>query len=965
MGHIVSKDGVSTDPAKISTVKSWPRPSNVKELKSFLGFAGYYRRFIEHYSQIAKPLNELTQLYEPVRKRGRGASKKTPPKVKTTKRPSPYTEFGDNWTPECQQSFDTVIDRLTTSPVLGFADHQESFILHTDASTSGLGAALYQESDGQKRVIAYASRGLSKSEVNYPAHKLEFLALKWAVTEKFSDYLYGQRFVVYTDNNPLTYVLSTAKVDATGQRWLAALVNYDFELKYKPGRTNIDADGLSRRPQDPPYDDHESQEYEEKASNMLSRLTKTLGSCSVSAFSAVCMAHGVVRMPDSDDDEEDDNILEDEQELAQVELVSDSPDVVPPMFDNPLSNGQQSLPGISDTDWIRLQAQDPNLTPVMGWMNQKQRPAPGDLTDSSDETKLLVRQWDKLVLRKGVLFRKSLGVDDKQRFQLVLPSAHRDEALRGIHDDVGHPGFDRTMDLARARFYWPRLQSTIEEKCRTCERCIRRKARAVTAAPLVNIKTSMPMELMCMDFLSIEPDLRDTRNVLVITDHFTRYAIAIPTKDQTAPTVAKALWTNVFQHYGFPARLHSDQGRDFESAVIKELCNFLEIKKSRTTPYHPQGNGQVERFNQTLLKMLGTLKNEQKAHWRDYVAPLVHAYNCTRSDATGMSPYSLMFGREARLPIDLRLGVAPDSESASSHKRYAQKLRDRLRRAHQLASAMVEKRAAANKARYDSKVRECHILPGDRVLVKNVRIRGKHKLADRWDKDVYVVVKRLDDDMPVYEVKPESGDGPSRTIHRNLMLPCKFPKPVADQPVNPAPDPPRRPRTRSQKKVAFVNSDSDSDDDFYRPQISVPISIPVVRPVPAPRRSKMASPPPSVYGGDDGDVVEPAVVVDDEVQNVNGFPDGNVDESSDESMSVSDDDQSVAEEVPLPAEPKPSPRRSGRTSKMPERLNYYAPGKQAAWTSATVIDTSSSASKAQLAQQYMTLLQSVASMLFH
>ena len=118
LGHIVSKDGVSTDPAKISTVKSWPRPSNVKELKSFLGFAGYYRRFIEHYSQIAKPLNELTQLYEPVRKRGRGASKKTTPKVKTAKRPSPYPEFGDNWTPECQQSFDAVIHRMTTSPLL-------------------------------------------------------------------------------------------------------------------------------------------------------------------------------------------------------------------------------------------------------------------------------------------------------------------------------------------------------------------------------------------------------------------------------------------------------------------------------------------------------------------------------------------------------------------------------------------------------------------------------------------------------------------------------------------------------------------------------------------------------------------------------------------------------------------------------------------------------------------------------
>ena len=111
------------------------------------------------------------------------------------------------------------------------------FELHTDASGRGLGAVLYQEQNGQKRVISYASRGLSKSERNYPAHKLEFLALKWAVTEKFKDYLSGQKFTVLTDNNPLTYVLSSAQLDATGLRWVAALAAFDFDLKYRPGKT--------------------------------------------------------------------------------------------------------------------------------------------------------------------------------------------------------------------------------------------------------------------------------------------------------------------------------------------------------------------------------------------------------------------------------------------------------------------------------------------------------------------------------------------------------------------------------------------------------------------------------------------------------------------------------------------------------------------------------------------------------
>ena len=122
------------------------------------------------------------------------------------------------------------------------------FILHTDASGDGVGAVLYQVQNGKERVISYASRGLHNSERNYPAHKLEFLCLKWAVTEKFHDYLYGNTFQVVTDNNPLTYVLTTAKLDATGHRWLASLSNYSFKLSFRSGAANRDADGLSRRP---------------------------------------------------------------------------------------------------------------------------------------------------------------------------------------------------------------------------------------------------------------------------------------------------------------------------------------------------------------------------------------------------------------------------------------------------------------------------------------------------------------------------------------------------------------------------------------------------------------------------------------------------------------------------------------------------------------------------------------------
>ena len=122
----------------------------------------------------------------------------------------------------------------------------QTFILHADASGDGLGAVLYKDHDGQKSVIAYASRRLFKSERNYPVHRLEFLALKWAITDKFNEYLYGAEFQVFTDNNPSTSVLTTAKLDATGHRWVAALSNYTFNILYKPGKANRDADTLSR-----------------------------------------------------------------------------------------------------------------------------------------------------------------------------------------------------------------------------------------------------------------------------------------------------------------------------------------------------------------------------------------------------------------------------------------------------------------------------------------------------------------------------------------------------------------------------------------------------------------------------------------------------------------------------------------------------------------------------------------------
>ena len=209
VGHVVSEHGVETDPEKIDKIRNWPIPQNAKQLRTFVGFAGYYRRFVNNFSKVSRPLTQLLLLHPP----GKRLKKIKPPAWQ--------------WTVDQQKAFDELKEYLSSPPILAYPQYEQPFILHTDASLMGLGALLYQESEGKERVISYASRQLNDAESRYPAHKLEFLVLKWAVTQKFHDYLYGHKFVVFTDNNPLTYVLGKAKLDAIGHRWIAALSAYD------------------------------------------------------------------------------------------------------------------------------------------------------------------------------------------------------------------------------------------------------------------------------------------------------------------------------------------------------------------------------------------------------------------------------------------------------------------------------------------------------------------------------------------------------------------------------------------------------------------------------------------------------------------------------------------------------------------------------------------------------------------
>lgn len=237
--------------------------------------------------------------------------------------------------------------------------------------------------------------------------------------------------------------------------------------------------------------------------------------------------------------------------------------------------------------------------------------------------------------------------------------------------------------------------------------------------------------------------------MLVITDHFMRYAQAIPTGNQTARTTAEALFNSFVVHCGIPKRFHSDQGANFESKVIKELCQIAGIEKSRTSIYHPMGNGMTERFNRTLLGMLGTLEPDKKAHWHNYVAPLVHAHNCTRPESTGYAPYFLIFGRHPRLPVDVTFGVNRNANSPN-HSSYVSALKQRLQESYNIATKAAAGAQQRQKARYDLQARGAVLEPGDCVLVRVLAFEGKHKLANKWNEEIYVVESQPNPDIPVY-----------------------------------------------------------------------------------------------------------------------------------------------------------------------------------------------------------------------
>ena len=725
LGHVVSEAGVAPDEEKVSAVKEWATPRTETDLRAFLGTAGYYRRFIKNFSKIAAP---LTSLLGGSKEEGKNKRKRNP--------------IHHRWGGDQDEAFNKLKQALTEAPILGYPDFEKPYIVETDASFHGLGAVLSQVQDGQRVVIAYASRGLRQHErnmQNYSSMKLEFLALHWAVAVKFRDYLIGSKFVVYTDNNPLRYVQSTARLGAQQMRWQAELAIFDYTVEYRPGRENQNADGLSRKTV------HGEEE--------LGLVTTEEHTVVASITSSV--PQEVVKMIEQ-------TTSEVWMEQMAVRSVKTEPVAA------------FTLPMTTAEEMGTKQKADPTLMAFRHHWDKGIKPLRRAADKETKRTRKLLSLWDKIEEIDGVLFRKAT-IAGKDVQQVIVPEAMHTVVMEEVHDKMGHQAIGRTLALLQGRCYWPGMIADVEEHLSSCQRCTLAKTGPVPHPRMGSLLAKKPLEILAIDFTLLEKGKGGYEHVLVLTDVFTKYAMAVPARDEKAPTVAKILVREWFVRFGVPARIHSDRGRSFESKVIKQLCSIYGTAKSRTTAWHPEGNGQCERFNRTLHDRLRTLPPEQKRLWPELLPELVYCYNCTPHASTGYSPYFLFFGRDPRLPVDNLLGIGEateDSDGDGVDEWVADHYR-RLRDAFEDASEKLQSQAQKRQDLMNRNATDTSLPIGCRVVLKQ-HPHGRNKIQDKWGSVPYRVINRPDPEGNVYEIESLDDKATKKTVNRKELKECRF-----------------------------------------------------------------------------------------------------------------------------------------------------------------------------------------------
>ena len=432
------------------------------------------------------------------------------------------------------------------------------------------------------------------------------------------------------------------------------------------------------------------------------------------------------------------------------------------------------------TDWKQEQKEDPVLYQVAKHLRAPHETFKAALHKVLDKkaTAAYVKVKEQLLIKNSLLYQKTQqGQADEIMFQFVVPQRHRCVILDGCHREAAHQVQCHSTALMQECFWWPGMTHDLRNHIKKCGHC-RKYEAAPPMAPMKPLTCSGPGELLHVDFTSIKETmpLKEEpviRNVLVLQDHFSKYVVAYVVKDQTARTATETLRIGYFGLFGAPAYIVSDQGKAFMGHVITHLCELYGVQKVRTSPYHAQTNGQVERMNQTIICMIGKLEEDKKACWSEHLPELLMAYNATHSAVTGYSPYYLLFGRRPRIPVDYLFPTMRDSPHKTKMEVSVAAMQKRLKEAFAVAKHLTSEEVAKQCHYYDRKAGAVALQPGDVVMVCTDGFVGKWKVKDRWKDGGFIVESQLED-WPVYKVKCPTSDARQkpkyRILHRNHLL---------------------------------------------------------------------------------------------------------------------------------------------------------------------------------------------------
>jgi transposase InsO family protein len=423
------------------------------------------------------------------------------------------------------------------------------------------------------------------------------------------------------------------------------------------------------------------------------------------------------------------------------------------------------------------QAEDPDIGPVYLAKSDGIKPPPGEQQTESPATRHYFMLWDSLYLNKGVLVKKFTKQNGVNTFtQLLLPRVERKAVLSQMHNSVlsGHLGTKRTKEKTLRHYYWYAMKEDINTYVAKCDICAADKMlKKPGRAPMGHLFSGAPWDVLAMDFIGPFPVTpRGNKYILVLTDHFTKYTEVMAVPNQTAEECATRVMNDFVSRWGAPLTIHSDQGAAFESRLFKELCEALEVKKTRTSPRNPKGNGQSERYNRTLLKMVRAYLTGEQQDWDLNLGCLAGAYRCTPNESTKLSPNLLALGREIRLPSDLVYTLATsDPADVPEYLDHVEELKERMLRAHDIARKYLKTSAKRSKNIYDSKTLLFRYKQGDLVwcLHESRKVGVNPKLERRFEGPY--LVKEARSDLSIVVQLDESGT--LKLLHHDKLKPYR------------------------------------------------------------------------------------------------------------------------------------------------------------------------------------------------